>query len=135
MKIMTLKTHPEHLKLLHPRALDGDSIIAHIELPLGVTLERRIRLKGFLAPEHNGSNPQAAEAARKRLQEALDTHECHIATHGARNDRYGRLTATLLLNGRAVHAGMVLGELQLTASAHRHDLNTAKAGGLSDRPL
>ena len=135
MKMQLLRTHPEYLKITNARALDGDSIEAQVELPLGVAIKRRIRLKGFFAPEHAGANPTAADAARERLQAALDVHECHIQCHGMRNDRYGRLTAVLMLNGRAVHPGMVLGELQLTPSAHKADLNAARAGGISDRSL
>jgi len=111
---------------LAARAIDGDTIKGKIVLPLGVYVERRIRLKGFLAPEKNGSNPTAAEAARERLQAALDTHSVHILCHGMRDDRYGRLTATLLLNGRAVHPGMVLGEFQLSLDAHKADLQFAR---------
>jgi hypothetical protein len=132
---LTLTTHPEYLELLNPRAVDGDTIIADVKLPLGITITRRIRLKGFFAPEHKGANPTAADAATQRLQNALQVHTCHIACHGMREDRYGRLTATLLLNGRAVHPGAVLGELQLSPEAHRADLNVSRAGGQSDRRL
>jgi hypothetical protein len=121
-----IKTWPDHLELLNPQAIDGDTIIAQVMLPLGATIQRRIRLKGFFAPEKRGSNPAAAEAAKLRLQAALDGHTCHIATHGSRDDRYGRLTATLLIDGRAVHPGAVLGELQLSLQAHQNDLVFAR---------
>lgn len=52
-----------------------------------------------------------------------------------REDRYGRLTATLILNGRAIAPGMVLGTLQLSLEQHRQDLATAKAGGPLARAL
>jgi endonuclease YncB( thermonuclease family) len=132
---LPLQTHPQHLKLANCRAVDGDTIIADILLPLGIKVQRRIRLKGFFAPEHGGTNPAAAEAATIRLQQALDVHEVHIACTGMRDDRYGRLTATLLLNGRAVHPGAVQGEYQLDLARHKRDLNATRAGGQSDRAL
>lgn len=135
MKLSTLRTQPEHLEIIHARAIDGDTIQADIRLPLGVTLNRIIRLKGFFAPEHHGANPTMADAARQRLQDALDTHTCHIQCYGMRNDRYGRLTATLLLNSRPVLAGAVLGSLQLTPEAHRADLAIAKGGAAGGPPL
>lgn len=52
-----------------------------------------------------------------------------------REDRYGRLAATLLLNGRAVHGGLVLGQYQLDEMAHKRDLEFAKAVKAGGAPL
>lgn len=123
-----LQTHPQYLRIHNARAIDGDTIQGDIELPLGVKIRKRIRLKGFLAPEHHGANPTAADAATQRLQHALDVHTVHIQCQGMRDDRYGRLTATLLLNGRAVAPGMVLADLQLSLDAHKNDLRQARNG-------
>ena len=132
---LPVSDHPQHLELLNARAVDGDTVIGHLKLPLGILAQRRIRLKGFYAPEKRGANPAAADAARQCLQDALDTHKCHIQCHGMREDRYGRLAATLLLNGRAVHGGLVLGQYQLDAAAHAHDLAIARAVKAGDVPL
>ena len=126
LKLSTLRTHPEYLEIRNARAVDGDTVQADIVLPLGVTIRKRIRLKHFLAPEPHGANPAAGERARVCLQNALDVHECHIQCHGMKEDRYGRIAAVLLLNGRATHGGLVLGGLQLTPAAHKHDLDVAR---------
>lgn len=135
MKTLPLQTHPQHLELCHCRAIDGDSIEAQIKLPLGIYCKRRIRLKGFFAPEMKGAFPQAAEKARQCLQNALDVHTCHIACHGMKEDRYGRIAATLMLNGRAVHGGLVLGELQLDPKAHGADLLFSRGVRKGEAPL
>ena len=134
VKLSSLNCHPQHLKLTDCRAIDGDTIQANVHLPLGLKVKRRIRLKHFFAPEEHGPNPEAAIAARDALQQALELHEVHIACHGMKEDRYGRLLACLLLNGREVHGGLVLGKLQLTIEQHKSELNHAKgviAGGAS----
>jgi endonuclease YncB( thermonuclease family) len=115
--------------------VDGDTIIAFIELPLGIWARRRIRLKGFFAHEHKGRNPGAAQAAQERLQMALDGQEPHIQTQGMREDRYGRIAATLWLAGKPVDGSQILGPLQLTETDHRADLGAAKAGAHAPGPL
>jgi endonuclease YncB( thermonuclease family) len=126
VKLSTLRTHPDHLRITDARAIDGDTIEAVLHLPLEVMIKRRIRLKHFFAPEHAGSNPDAATAATRRLQEAMDGHEIHISCHGMKNDRYGRILAQLVIDGRPVEGGCVLGQLQLSLTEHKQDLDAAR---------
>lgn len=125
---MPLATRPSHLRLLNIRAIDGDTIEAHIELPLGILARRRIRLKGFFAPEHHGATPDGAAAAQAALQAACDGKECHIATYGMREDRYGRLAATLFVAGEPALPGAILGVHQLSPEQHRSEVHRARAG-------
>lgn len=127
MLIQTFVTRPSHLPLHAIRAIDGDTIEAQIELPLGVYARRRIRLKGFFAPEHHGASPDLAKAAQRALQAACDSHACHIQTHGSREDRYGRIAAVLWIDGKPVDGDQILGPLNLTPAAHQAEVKRARA--------
>lgn len=127
MKSIPNLTHASHYALTEIRAIDGDTIQAHVILPLGVMVRRRIRLKHYAAPEHGGSVPWAARAAQARLQAACDGHECMIATHGCREDRYGRLTAVLWIDGAPTTGATVLGDLQLSDAEHRAEVTRARS--------
>jgi endonuclease YncB( thermonuclease family) len=129
VNLTALNTHPQYLLITNIRAVDGDTIVATVTLPLETWIQRRIRLKAFYAPEMKGRDALAGERARQRLQDAVTGHGCHIQCRGMRNDRYGRLTAVLLIDGRVVHPGQVLGEFALTAEQHKADLDHARAGG------
>lgn len=119
-------TIPPHYALTSCRAIDGDAIEALVMLPLGVAVRTRIRLRGFFAPELNGSQPAAAVMAKERLQAALDSHQCHILSRGSREDRYGRLAAYLLLDGRAADPNAILGPCQLSEADHDRDLKHSR---------
>jgi endonuclease YncB( thermonuclease family) len=126
MKTLPLITRPSHLRLTNIRAVDGDTIEAHIELPLGILARRRIRLKHFFAPEHRGATPGLAHAAQDALQAACDGHEVHVMTHGMREDRYGRIAAVLVIDGQPVDGNTILGPLNLTLAAHAADVVRAR---------
>lgn len=108
------------------RVIDGDSIEAWVELPLSCSLQKRIRLKGFYAPELNGATPTQALAAAQRLKEALDRTNPAIMVRGSREDLHGRLVATLILGGIAANPHEVLGPYQLSERDHAADLRAAK---------
>jgi endonuclease YncB( thermonuclease family) len=127
MRTATPTTRPPFLELADCRAIDGDSIDARVLLPLGVSTRRRIRLKGFFAPELTGAMRSQAKYAQMRLQSALDVCACYIATHAIKEDRYGRLVATLWLDGEIANPAHVLGSGQLSEEGHRADLATARA--------
>jgi endonuclease YncB( thermonuclease family) len=116
-----------HIELTNIRAIDGDTLQAHLVLPLGILAQRRIRLKTFAAPEHHGANPDMAEGARAKLQNAVDRGKCHIATHGMREDRYGRIAAVLWIDGKPVTGTEILGSLQLSDEEHRREVARARA--------
>lgn len=123
MKLDRLATKPEFLALCDCRAIDGDSIEATILLPLGVMIRKRIRLKGFYAPEILADHPDTGIHARNCLQADLDAHVCHISCHGIREDKYGRLCATLWLDSTPADPHVVLGGMQMTKDAHQAALH------------
>lgn len=127
MKTNTSITRASHLELTAIRAVDGDTLDAQIVLPLGITVRRRIRLKGFAAPEHHGPNPDSARAAQDRLQRACNAGVCWIQTYGSREDRYGRLAAVLWIDGKPVDGPSILGPLHLSDAAHRDEVRRASA--------
>lgn len=122
----TLMTRPEFFKLHDIRAVDGDTIECAIDLSLGVSIRRRIRLKTFFAPEHNGAAPALAEAAQRALQDACNNGVCHFQAHGMREDRYGRIAAQLWINGQPVNGDQILGPLNLSLEAHKAEVTRAR---------
>lgn len=121
-----LNTRPEFIEITNSRAVDGDTLQAHLILPLGIWVQRRIRLKGFFAPEHKGASPDLAHAAAELLQSFCDAHVCLLRVTGMREDRFGRLAAELWTNAGAVDPVAVLGPLNLTPEAHRAEVIRAR---------
>lgn len=119
-----MQTMPPFVLLSSPRAIDGDTIEASLVLWEGVTLRRRIRLRGFFAAEPTGLTAEQGRAAQQRLQAALDRHEAHLQTTGMREDRYGRLCARLWLGGRLTDPAEILGPHQMTEAAHQAQLHS-----------
>lgn len=121
-----VKTVPEHWLITDARAIDGDTIQARIILGFSCSLIRRIRLKGFYAPEHLGRTPGMALEAQNRLQATLNTGELTIATYGSKDDLHGRLVAIVYRDGVALNPFDVLGPFQLDPSAHAADVKFSK---------
>lgn len=126
-------TTPPHYAIGDPRAIDGDTIEGTIILDFGVCIRKRIRLKGFFAPEKDGPNPTSANLARLRLQEWLNGHALHLAAQGMKEDRYGRLVAWILGNGRGADPHAILGDLQLSEAAHAAELKFARSAATGKR--
>lgn len=119
-----------------PRAVDGDTLDAMIILPLGVHLRRRIRLKGFYAPELDGSSPEAGHRAKALLQGFCEKGGLYLRCTGMKEDNHGRLVGELYVNNLPVDPSEVLCELQLTPEAHRADVAFARrAKGAAKRAL
>lgn len=129
----TITTEPPHYGLARARAIDGDTIEALVCLPLGIAVETRIRLKGFFGAEHHGRTPEAAAAAQRTLQTALDGHTLHVLARGSRRDKYGRLVAALIIDGVAADPHRILGPLQMTEAAHADDLVAARSSRTGKR--
>jgi endonuclease YncB( thermonuclease family) len=127
MRTATLDVRPQFLEITDLRAIDGDCLDARILLPLGVSVRRRVRIKGFYAPELRGSMPEQAEHARQRLDLAVSCSKCHVQVSGLKEDRYGRLLAVVFINGKPAIAEDVLGPCQLTEEQHKDDLIRSKA--------
>lgn len=128
------ETWPDFFELTEIRCIDGDTIEARVCLKLDVCVRRRIRLRGFWAPEHNGGDPHGAEEATRLLAMACDNQTCFIASRGMDLDNHGRITATLWIGNKPADPRGILGQYFLTEAAHREQLKLARrAGGRSAR--
>jgi hypothetical protein len=123
MKQRTLTKTNGHFAIRDARAIDGDTIEAVILLPFGAMTSKRIRLKGWWAPEMYGRLARSAWLAKHCLQEFLDANECSIFSRSERTDRYGRVIADLFSGSECVHAYQVIGMQALTEELHKQDVD------------
>lgn len=108
-----------HYEIQGARAVDGDTIEAVVLLPFGSMVNLRIRLAGWWAPELEGPDRPAAEAARDCLQKFLKENVCTIFSRSERKDRYGRAIASLWASGKPVDPKAVLGLWYVTEAQHK----------------
>lgn len=119
--------HADHFQASTCHAVDGDTIIAEINLGFHTTHSARIRLKGFYAPELDGRTPEQGIAARKTLQDALNGHQVTFPKRGARQDNYGRWLLELWIDGQPAIPEGTIWPYQMDERAHAEDLKAAKA--------
>lgn len=62
------------------RTVDGDTIVAAMDLGHRVTLEAPLRLVGYNAPETHGPDPRLAADARFALQQLLAGRTLYVET-------------------------------------------------------
>jgi len=92
------------------RVIDGDTIVADVDLGFGVVLRRqRFRLLDVDAPE---LNTPAGERAKQWLEEAIEGETVIIQTiknrdNVARRGKYGRWLAILYVGARDLNAELV----------------------------
>lgn len=89
------------------RVVDGDSLLADLDLGFFVTLRQPIRLLGIDAPELHSHDPTAAALAaraKRRLAELVPL-EFVLRTHAAdASDKFGRWLGEILLpDGRTAN--------------------------------
>ena len=123
MKINRTMVEQEFFPLLNPRVIDGDALEATIQLPFGACIIKRIRLKGFWAPEVTGRLSSAGLRASERLYEWIAVRELFIRCNHKRQDRYGRVIAELWSTEGPADPKEVLGDFQLTAEQHKLELD------------
>lgn len=105
--------------LLSVRAVDGDTLLVTIALAFETTITKRVRLKGWWAPEMTGPDAARGMAAQQRLHNFCEGKVLWILCPAQRLDRYGRVIATLMHEERIISARDVLGDLQLTEAEHK----------------
>ncbi len=79
------------------RVIDGDTVVARLDLGLGVTLLQSLQLAGVNAPERQ---TEAGQQALAYVQKRLLDQAVLVAVQPQRSrDSFGRLLATIGLNG------------------------------------
>jgi hypothetical protein len=127
MRIDKTVTRPEFYAILNPRVIDGDAIEATIQLPFGACVIKRIRLKGFWAPEMKGRTPDLAVKATNQLEDWILTRDLFIRCPSERYDKYGRVIAELWSSEGPADPKAILGACQLSREAHKEDLDFSRA--------
>lgn len=91
-------------KAIITRAIDGDTVVADIDLGFGVWLrDQHLRLNGFDAPElYSRSEAERAHAkiARDVLRSLVDTDaQVFVRTYKDKKEKYGRWLADIDVGG------------------------------------
>lgn len=86
---------------------DGDTVTLDISLGFGVTMREKIRLLGINTPEVRGKERELGLISRDRLRELIDGKDVIIVTHKDRGGKYGRLLATIYLDGVNINQQLV----------------------------
>lgn len=107
--------------------VDGDTLDCEIALPLDTSITKRVRLKGWWAPELASEIGGRGFEAKRRLEAFIEGKAIYLFAPGQRFDKYGRLIADLWHAERIISAREVLGELQLTKEQHKQASDELRA--------
>ena len=87
---------------------DGDTVTLDISLGFNITMHKqKARLLGINTPEVRGKEREAGLVSRDRLRELIDGKDIIIATHKDKGGKYGRLLATIFLDGVNINQQLV----------------------------
>ena len=86
---------------------DGDTVTLDISLGFGVTMREKIRLLGINTPEVRGKEKLDGLISRDRLRELINGKDVIIATHKDKGGKYGRLLATIYLDGVDINQQLI----------------------------
>lgn len=87
---------------------DGDTVTLDIQLGFNITMHKqKIRLLGIDTPEVRGSDRAKGLVSRNRLRELIDGKEVIIATYKDKGGKYGRLLATIYLDGVDINQQLI----------------------------
>lgn len=89
------------------RVVDGDTVIATIDLGFNTSQKVRLRLMGVDTPEVVGTERAAGLAAKEWLNNVLAAQRVIVETHKDRGDKYGRYLAVIWLDGKSVNAELI----------------------------
>ena len=79
-----------------------------ISLGFNITMHKqKARLLGINTPEVRGNEREAGLVSRDRLRELIDGKDIIIATHKDKGGKYGRLLATIFLDGVNINQQLV----------------------------
>tara|TARA_B110000285_G_C14612191_1_gene375423 strand:+ start:181 stop:519 length:339 start_codon:yes stop_codon:yes gene_type:complete len=87
---------------------DGDTVTLDISLGFNITMHKqKVRLLGINTPEVRGEEREDGLVSRDRLRELIDGKDVIIATHKDKGGKYGRLLATIYLDGVNINQQLV----------------------------
>ena len=69
--------------------------------------KQKARLLGINTPEARGKEREAGLVSRDRLRELIDGKDIIVATHKDKGGKYGRLLATIFLDGVNVNQQLI----------------------------
>src|SRR5689334_12698479 len=80
------------------RVIDGDTVVALIDLGLEICVREKVRLYGINAPELHGTSSPAGGAAKAYLLALIESFgsDVLIRTHKDQREKYGRYLAELI---------------------------------------
>jgi micrococcal nuclease len=103
-----MKHKPYCYKATCTSVYDGDTVTLDIQLGFNITMHKqKIRLLGINTPEVRGSERADGLVSRDRLRELIEGKEVIIATHKDKGGKYGRLLATIYLDGVDINQQLV----------------------------
>ena len=87
---------------------DGDTVTLDISLGFNVVMHKqKVRLLGINTPEVRGEERELGLVSRDRLRELIDDKDVIIVTHRDKGGKYGRLLATIYLDGVNINQQLV----------------------------
>ena len=87
---------------------DGDTVTLDISLGFNITMHKqKVRLLGINTPEVRGEERELGLISRDRLRELIDGKDVVIVTHKDKGGKYGRLLATIYLDGVNINQQLV----------------------------
>lgn len=89
------------------RVVDGDTVVAMIDLGFNTYQKVKLRLMGVDTPEIVGADRAAGLAMKHWLEVVVGNQPVIIETHKDRSDKYGRYLAVIWLDGKSVNADLI----------------------------
>jgi len=89
------------------RVVDGDTIIATIDLGFSVQMVQTFRLVGINAPELHGESKVLGLSAKQFLIDWIENKRVIIETHKDATEKFGRYLATIWLDDINVNHFMI----------------------------
>jgi len=86
---------------------DGDTVTLETQLGFDITIKQKVRLLGINTPEIRGKERLDGLISRDRLRELIDGKDVIIVTHKDKGGKYGRLLATIYLDGVDINQQLV----------------------------
>lgn len=120
---------PDIYPIEEVRAVDGDTLEARILLPFDCSVMKRIRLKGWWADELEGLYRQQGHRAWHLLHLWCSGKALWLHAPSCRMDKYGRVVAHLIHEGRIINPKDVIGLCQLSEKDHNAHKAASKSAG------